>query len=231
MATIPISAMDCMLAISASRPRRMPPFTTRRRSSIEKSSASNSAMAAQSRAAKHIQRRSFAWLAALSGRGAGCVSSSNFAIAASRSASSNTSQRLMSSPSTVRRSIARHSASKPSEVPYAAWVTTAPRLLSRCTASTWVLRSGVRSQMARMFAVMSPGAKAVPRRWSMFTQSGVVAASSCRLNAQRIPWRQPTRCAHAPPPRRRGIGRRAPRRRRRCRRGRTRPWLPSPRRC
>ncbi len=52
------------------------------------------------------------------------------------SASSNFSQRLIRSPSTVRRSISRHSASKPSfEVPFDTWVTTAPRLLSRCTAS------------------------------------------------------------------------------------------------
>ena len=36
--------------------------------------------------------------------------------------------------------------------------------------------------MARMYAVMSPGANATARRWSMFTQSGVVAGSSCRLN-------------------------------------------------
>ena len=40
------------LAISASRPCRMPAFTTRRRSSVEMSSASISAMASQSRAAK-----------------------------------------------------------------------------------------------------------------------------------------------------------------------------------
>ena len=64
------------------------------------------------------------------------LSSSNLASAASRSASSKISQRLIRSPSTVRMSIIRHSASKPScEVPCAAWVTTAPRSLSRCTAS------------------------------------------------------------------------------------------------
>ena len=61
------------------------------------------------------------WLAAFSSRGAGRLSSSNLASAASRSASSNSSQRLIRSPSTVRRSISRHSASKPScEVPCAA---------------------------------------------------------------------------------------------------------------
>ena len=69
----------------------------------------------------------------------GRLSSSNLASAASRSASSKSSQRLIRSPSTVRRSITRHSASKPScEVPCAAWVTTAPKSLSRCTASMWI---------------------------------------------------------------------------------------------
>ena len=93
-------------------------------------------MAAQSRAAKYAMKRSSTRLAAFSSRGAGGLSSSNLASAASRSASSKISQRLIRSPSTVRRSICRHSASKPSrEVPCDAWVTTAPRLLSRCTAS------------------------------------------------------------------------------------------------
>ena len=82
------------------------------------------------------QKRSATWLAAFSSRGAGRLSSSNLASAASRSASSKTSQRLIRSPSTVKMLIIRHSASKPScEVPCATWVTTAPRSLSRCTAS------------------------------------------------------------------------------------------------
>ena len=34
-----------------------------------------------------------------------------------------------------------------------------------------------------MYAGMSPGAKAVTGRWSMFTQSGVAGNISCRLNA------------------------------------------------
>jgi hypothetical protein len=42
--------------------------------------------------------------------GGGRLSSSNLASAASRSASSKTSQRLIESPSTVKMSIARHSA-------------------------------------------------------------------------------------------------------------------------
>ena len=43
---------------------------------------------------------------------------------------------------------------------------------------------GVWSQDARMFAVNSPGANDA-FRWSMFTQSAVVAASSCRLIAEK----------------------------------------------
>ena len=37
-----------------------------------------------------------------------------------------------------------------------------------------------RSHPARMYAIISPGANAVTRRWSIVTQSGVVAGSSCR---------------------------------------------------
>ncbi len=48
----PTSAVACMLAISASRPCRIPAFTTRRRSSPQWSSASVSASASQSRATK-----------------------------------------------------------------------------------------------------------------------------------------------------------------------------------
>ena len=59
------------------------------------------------------------------------------ATAASTDASSKSSQRLIKSPSNVSRLIPRHSASKPScEVPRTTCVTTAPTLLSRCTAST-----------------------------------------------------------------------------------------------
>ena len=36
-------------------------------------------------------------------------------------------------------------------------------------------------------AAMSPGANAVSLRWSMFTQSGVVGGSSCRLIAAYVP--------------------------------------------
>ena len=58
-------------------------------------------MASQSRAAKYALKRSSTWLAAFSSRGAGRLSSSNLASAASRSASSKISQRLIRSPSTV----------------------------------------------------------------------------------------------------------------------------------
>ena len=105
MFVTPMSAIARMFAISASRPCRIPAFTTRRRSSVQMSSASISAMASQSRAAKYVQKRSSTRLAAFSSRGAGRLSSSNLASAASRSASSNNSQRLTRSPSTVRSSI------------------------------------------------------------------------------------------------------------------------------
>ena len=39
------------------------------------------------------------------------------------------------------------------------------------------------STRRRVYAGISPGAIDVPRRWSMLTQSGVVAGSSCRLSA------------------------------------------------
>ena len=60
-------------------------------------------------------------LAAFSNRGVGRLSCSNPAIAASRSASSNTSVRLIISPSIAKTAISRHSACKPVlEVPCAA---------------------------------------------------------------------------------------------------------------
>ena len=118
-------------------------------------------MAAQSRAAKYVQKRSYTRLAAFSSRGAGRLSSSNLASAASRSASSNSSTRLIRSPSTVDRlDLPPLGLEAPCEVPCAAWVTTAPRSLSRCTASMWIadvwrrvptrhgcMRSGHRARM------------------------------------------------------------------------------------
>ena len=59
-----------MFAISASRPCRIPAFTTRRRSSSQMSSARISAIASQSRAAKCARRRSSTRVAAFSSRGA-----------------------------------------------------------------------------------------------------------------------------------------------------------------
>ncbi len=132
------------------------------------SSASNSVIASQSRAAKCARSRSSIRLAAFSNRGAGGHSSSKRASAASRSASSKTSQPLIRSPSTVKTLIIRHSASKPScEVPFTTWVTTAPRSLSRCTASTKVHASGVRSHAARADAARSIPSNDTSGRWSM----------------------------------------------------------------
>ena len=47
------NSVGCMFAICTSRPRQTPAFTTRRRSSVQRSSANNSAKASQSRAAKY----------------------------------------------------------------------------------------------------------------------------------------------------------------------------------
>ena len=103
-----------MLAISASRPRRMPWFTTRRRSSVERSAANTSAIASQLRAAKHAPKRSSAWLAAFSSRGFGGLNFLEPPSATSKSSSSKISNRLIWSPSTVRTLISRHSALTPS---------------------------------------------------------------------------------------------------------------------
>ena len=72
-------------------------------------------------------------VAVFSSRGAGRLSWSNFASAASRSASSNSSTRVIRSPSTIMMSTVRHSASKPSRgIPFPQWrLKTAPRSLSR----------------------------------------------------------------------------------------------------
>ena len=98
----PDSAMARKFAIWASRPCRMPPFTTRRRSS----SRCRRPLSRPSRPSRgprsSVHKRSHTWLAAFSSRGAGRLSSSNLASAASRSASSNSSQRLIRSPSIVR---------------------------------------------------------------------------------------------------------------------------------
>ena len=102
------------------------------------------------------------WLAAFSSRGAAVLSSSNLASAASMSASSKSSQRLIRSPSTVRTGSSRHSASKPScEVPCAAWVTTAAEVAQPMHGLDVDARSGVRSHAARTYAFRSPGANAV----------------------------------------------------------------------
>ncbi len=58
--------------------------------------------------------------------GAGRLSSSNLASAASRSASSKISQRSIRSPSTVRTGSSATRRRSPREVPMTAWVTTAP---------------------------------------------------------------------------------------------------------
>ena len=97
------------------------------------SSASISAIAAQSRAAKFARKRSATWLAAFSSRRACGCNSSKRASAASRSASSKISQRLIRSPSTVRTvdHLATRRRSRLARSHDAASVTTAPRSVSR----------------------------------------------------------------------------------------------------
>ena len=56
---------------------------------------------------------------------------------------------------------------------------------------------GSMSQVARRYAIMSPGAKAAPRRWSMSTKSGAAAGSSCRLIAAKAPAMTDQVCAWA----------------------------------
>ena len=137
MSVTPRSAIARMFAISASRPCRTPAFTHRDGDRRWKCRRPVSPPWRPSRGPRSTPGSARPTrLAAFSSRGAGRLSSSNLASAASRSASSKSSQRLIRSPSTVRSSTTRHSASKPScEVPCAAWVKTAPRSLSRCTAS------------------------------------------------------------------------------------------------
>ncbi len=172
MFVTPTSAIARKFAISASRPCRTPAFTTRRRSSSTTSSASISAIASQSRAAKYVQRRSYTRLAAFSSVRRRALSSSNLASAASRSASSNSSQRLIRSPSTVDRLISRHSASKPSgEVALRRIGEDRSEVGQPMHSLDVAVRSfGARSHAARMYATSSPGANAVTRRWSTFTQ-------------------------------------------------------------
>ncbi len=115
----------------------------------------------------------------------GRLSSSNLASAASRSASSNSSERLISRLRPSECGSSRHSASKPScEVPCADMGDDRSEVAQPmhsldvdlgCQASRPTRRGCMRScRRAR---------KLSPRRWSMFTQSGVVAGSSRRLNA------------------------------------------------
>ena len=86
MYVIPTSAAACMFSISASRPRRIPAFAARRRSSVTKSSASTFASRIPVAGGEVApSARSDAWLAAFSSRRACGRSSSKRARAASRS--------------------------------------------------------------------------------------------------------------------------------------------------
>ena len=141
----------------ASRPRKTPAFTTRRRSSCtdtrRRAIRPSRPVAGCEGVPKSVRST---WLAAFSSRRACGCSSSKRASAASRSASSNSSTAADQVAFDGERLIIRHSASKPScEVPFSAWVTTAPSSLSRCTASMWMLTSEVRSQTCTMMRLRS----------------------------------------------------------------------------
>ena len=182
MSLTPRSAIARSSAISATRsvPSRWSP---RRRSSTRMSSVSSTPISSQRLSAKSALNRSSARPAAFSNCLVCGCNSANLESAASRSVSSKISKRLIRSPSTVRTLIPRHSASKPPcKVSCVTEVTTAPRSLNRCTASMALLKSGVAFQFASN-ADTSPGANDIPRRWSMFNQSGVVAGCSRRLSA------------------------------------------------
>ena len=91
--------------------------------------------ASRSRRLNASTMRAHIRVAAFSSRGIGGLSSSNLASAASRSASSNSSQRLIS-VAFDRQKVDHAPLGVEALVrgPMRRWVTTAPRLLSRCTA-------------------------------------------------------------------------------------------------
>ena len=93
-------------------------------------------------------------------------------------------ERSHKSPSTVKSVICRHSASKSScEVPCDACVTTAPTSFSRCTDSMNMWSSGVRSHVARTYAVIPSAFNVVRSRWSIIEESGVIGNLAFRLAA------------------------------------------------
>ena len=149
-------------------------------------------------------------------------SSSNLASAASRSASSNTSQRLSRSPSNVRGVI-----SLPLGVeallrsPMPAWVTTSSEVGQPMHGLD--VDRDVRSDVPRGTDVrdhVTGRECGAPRRWSMFTQSGVVGGKFTPIERGVRLRDELTTCARGQPPRPRGSEHRAPRRRRRCHRDR-----------
>ena len=181
----PTSAIARMFAISASRPCRIPAFTTRRRSSLHMSSASISAIAVPVAGREVRQKRSHTWLAAFSSRGAGrlqlieprergvevCLVEHLAAVDQVAFDRQEVDHPPLGVEALLRGPMCRMGDDR-SEV---AQADARPR--------SWMLMFGAMSHAARRYAVMSPGANAVARRWSMFTQSGVVGGISCRLNA------------------------------------------------
>ena len=182
-----------MFAITASRPCRTPAFSTRRRSS---SSTSDSHRFGQGCpvAVREIRPRSLECPACrtfqpwrrptelVEPRERGVDVRFVEHLAATDQIALDSQNRL-----------SRHSASKPSrEVPFATWVMTAP--ISQPMHGLDVdahIRSEV-PHVASMYAVISPGSNASPRRWSMFTQSGVgreFVPVPCGVGLTRLPTR------------------------------------------
>ena len=182
----PRSATVRMFAIATSRPCRTPAFDTRRRSSLKCRRPKSRPCASQSRAAKYASAIGrLTRLAAFSSCGAGWLSSSNLASAASRSASSKNSPRLIRSPSTVMISTI-------SPLGVETLLRGPMRHLSEDRSEIVQPMHGldVDAELRREIPTGTdvcgqvPGRESdVARRWSMFTQSGVVAGSSRRLSA------------------------------------------------
>ena len=173
-----------MFSISASRPWRVPAPITRRRSSLEKSSARISAIASQSRAAKHAgsARR----------LGLPCFPAAVPAGELFESRDRGVQIGLVEYLGAVDHVAFNRENGDPAPL----GVETLLRGLMRCAGDDC---SEVVQTMHSLdididvvgrdpaprggMRIRSPGPNAVSRRWSTLTQSGVVDGSSCRLSA------------------------------------------------
>ena len=141
-------------------------------------------MASQSPAAKCAKKRSPTWLAAFSSRGTGRLSSSNLAMR-------GVEVRLVEYLGAIDQFAVNRENLDPTPLGVKALLRgPVGRVSDDCSEvgqpmhgldiDTDVL---VELQPRAEVWVRSPGPNAVPRRWSMLTQSGVVNGRSCRLIA------------------------------------------------